>query len=140
MTQVGTSRGKAEKGGQITWIRRCNWVLLLLLSVGSFFFFDDIEISLGILIGGVVSVANFVAVSRIGASLLSGGTNTAALSAKIIIKFLFLMGTVIVVILCCPVDPIAFLVGISISVFSICIGSLVSLFKSPASNPESTDA
>lgn len=140
MTQGETSRGKAGKGEQITWIRRCNWVLLLVLSAASFFLFDDIEISLGVMIGGVVSVVNFVAVSRFGASLLGGGTNKAALSAKIIIKLLLLMGTVIVVVLYFPVDPIAFLVGISISVFSICIGTLVSMFKSPTSNPESTDA
>ena len=127
------------KTQDLTFIRRSNLALYLLLATASLYA-GRIEVPLGVMLGGVISILNFNVLSRMVAAATRPGTHAGAFAAKIMMKVLLLMGSVTVTLLWVPVDMIAFVVGLSITFISIGLNGLVNLFRGPSVNPESTDA
>jgi hypothetical protein len=91
-------------------------------------------------IGGLISVLNFRALTRIVASAVQPGGSQAAVAAKIMVKFLGLMLAVTATLLWCPVDSIAFVAGISLTFVSFGLSGMLRPLRSASVNPESTDA
>lgn len=120
-------------------IRRLNgWVLavmsLLSLATGS------TDIIFAVMLGGVISLVNFELLARINLGFLTPEKNPGALVAKVMVKFTALMGLVAGLLITLPLNPIAFAVGFSLIFVSIGVSGVLSLFESPSTDPESTDA
>jgi len=124
---------------ELDWIRRCNIVLVALLSFFSLYF-GRLEVTLSVMLGGLISIFNFRAFVRMCGALLQGEPAQSSLAAKILIKFVVLMAVVALGLLWLPTDPIAFVVGISVTPLSICLIGMAQALKGPSERPESTDA
>ena len=98
---------------KLTAVERTQWIILALMIIGSIPFWDR-QITLGVFIGGVISILNFKALRMIFARVFAHRGKTGTLVAQYAVKFLALIAVVagVVVLLRGAVNLIAFLVGL----------------------------
>ncbi len=103
------------KEWQLTSLERTQWVILLLLSVGSLAFWDK-KITIGVIMGGIIIILNFKALRRIieGGFSEGGISNPRSFFFKYSVKFLLLVAAVagIAILLRGVINLVAFLVGL----------------------------
>jgi hypothetical protein len=94
-------------------VERTQWIILVLLTVGSLAFWDW-HITLGVIIGGVICILNFKALRMIFESGFSSGRISGSVFVKYAVKFLAVLAAVagVVFLLQGVVNLLAFLVGL----------------------------
>jgi hypothetical protein len=94
-------------------VERTEWVILVLLTLGSLAFWDW-RITLGVIIGGIICILNFKALRMIFESSFSSGRISGSVFVKYAVKFLAVLAAVagIVFLLQGVVNLLAFLVGL----------------------------
>jgi hypothetical protein len=106
-------------------IERTQWIILALMIVGSIPFWDR-RTTLGVFIGGVISILNFKALHMIFVRAFARGKKAGAFVAQYAVKFLALIAVVagVVVLLRGAVNLIAFLVGLLTVFLAILIAGI----------------
>jgi hypothetical protein len=98
---------------RLTAVERTQWIILVLLTVGSLIFWDW-QITLGVIIGGVIVILNFRALRMIFERGFSSGRISGSLFVKYAVKFLAVLAAVagVVFLLRGIVNLFAFFVGL----------------------------
>ena len=101
------------KDGKLAAIERTQWIILLLLTLGSLVFLDC-RITLGVIIGGIICILNFKALRMIFEGSLSRGKIAGSFFVKYAVKFLALLAAVggVAFLLQRKINLVAFLVGL----------------------------
>ena len=103
-------------------LRRRNWIILLVLAAGSGCF-GKVDVTLGIIAGGLAVILNFAVlqhtIRQAFSSESAGKRKKASLLIKSYLRLLLLGITIYVLITRGVVDPIGLTVGLSTVVFSI---------------------
>lgn len=115
-----------------------NLLVAILLTLGSLLF-KRTDVTLGVALGAAISLLNFQIFLRIARKALNGDGISVSMVPRFGFKFLVLAAIVAYVLLVLPVEPIAFVVGISITLVSISLSGALSL-GAVSESPESTDA
>lgn len=121
-TEAAPDRGRA--------LERNNLILVLLGSLGSFYF-RDWAVTWSFFAGGALTVINLHLLRRIVISLV--GTKQVSrgkLVAQVLAKFLGGLGALAVIMLVFHPRPIAFLLGLSTIVLAIFFEGLLGIFRS----------
>ena len=85
---------------------------------------------MGIFLGALIMVADFYWLTRlVHQAFLSEKKTPKIFFVKFGLKFIFLLAIVSLVIYFTPMNPIAFLVGLSVSVFGIVTEGIIGVFK-----------
>lgn len=101
----------------------------LFLVLGGFIF-RSFPIILGIFLGALIVVANFFWLTRlVRRAFLTKKRPSKRFLVKFGLKFFLILAIVAVVVYFTPVNPVAFLVGLSVSVFGIMTDGIIGLFK-----------
>ena len=137
--QENNKAGKVNPSMSVSWIYRSNGLIFMILVLGSLLV-ERPGVTLGVMTGGILSIINFVALAKIGSTLSRPGINAMTLSLKVFLKFLLLGAAIAAVMFLLPIEPLSFVIGISVTVFSIIIGGMLHAFSIPSVKPESTDA
>ncbi len=102
---------------------------LLFLILGGIIF-KSWPVLLGIFLGAFIMVVDFFWLTRLVYQAFLFGEKTPKLFfVKFGLKFIFLLAIVALVIYFTPMNPIAFLVGLSVSVFGIVTDGIIGVFK-----------
>ena len=98
---------------KLTSIERTQWVILLLLTLASFAFWDW-RITLGVIIGGIICILNFKALRMILERGFSQRKTAGSFFVQYAIKFLALLAAVggVAFLLQKTINLVAFLVGL----------------------------
>jgi len=106
-------------------IERTQWIILALMIIGSIPFWDG-RITLGVLVGGLISILNFKALHMIFARGFARGKKIGALVAHYAIKFFTLIAVVVgvVFLLRGAVNLIAFLAGLLTAILAIVVAGI----------------
>jgi hypothetical protein len=120
-------------------IERLNYILgALLVLAGALT--QPRPVALGIVVGVVLTCANFFVLRRLvtrWTSEAARGESTANTSFLMLPKMIVLMGAVAAAILLLPIDPLAFTIGYSTFIASIVIDCVYSAaFAAPAPEPD----
>ncbi|MBW2284920.1 MAG: ATP synthase subunit I [Deltaproteobacteria bacterium] len=103
-------------------MRAQNWIILLVLGLASFFLMSD-AFTLGLILGGLVIIANFNALAHTLRKAFTPKGKVKSRKMVLIGKYyvrLFALGAIIYVLITYGrVDPVGLTVGLSIVVFSI---------------------
>lgn len=103
-------------------MRAQNWIILLVLGLASFFLMSD-AFTLGLILGGLVIIANFNALAHTLRKAFTPKGKVKSRKMVLIGKYyvrLFALGAIIYVLITHGrVDPVGLTVGLSIVVFSI---------------------
>ncbi len=92
--------------------------------------FRSFPVVLGIFLGALIMVADFFWLTRlVRQAFLSGTRPSKGFFLKFGLKFVFLLAIVALVIFFTPVNPVAFLVGLSVSVLGILTDGIIGVFK-----------
>ena len=92
--------------------------------------FKSRSVILGLFLGALIMVADFFWLTRlVYQAFLSGQKISKMFFLKFGLKFIFLLAIVSLVIYFTPVNPIAFLVGLSVSVLGIVTDGIIRVFK-----------
>lgn len=103
------------------------WILLLIVGWVAFRTFPII---LGLFLGGGIVVLNFFWLTRLVRRAFVGKKRpTKMFFVKFGLKFFLILAIVAIVIYFIPVNPVAFLAGLSVSVFGIMTDGIIGLFK-----------
>lgn len=103
------------------------WALLLVLGG---IFYHSFPVMLGLFLGGLIVVLNFFWLTRLIRRAFQDRTRPSkSFFVKFGLKFLLLLAIVAFVIYFTPVNPVAFLAGLSVSVFGITVEGLLGVFK-----------
>lgn len=123
---MSQSKGTLEK------ITRYNDLLLLIFVVGSFAFRSH-PITLGLLLGGGLVSINFRWLRRIAERVLlhSPGPPRPFIVVSFLLKYLFLIGSLLVIVRFARINLLAFLVGTSTVVLAIFLNSITQWLCSP---------
>ena len=123
-------------------VQRIERVALLLVGLATLasLVFWDVRIVLGVGVGGALAALNFHALRRImGAVFQAEGSSLqkqAFTGVLLAFKFGFLAACVFVIVKYAPIDPVAFMVGISVVVLSIFIEGFRIMLRGPAAQSE----
>ncbi len=102
---------------------------VLFLGLGGFIF-RSFPIILGIFLGALIVVANFFWLTRlVRRAFLTKKKPSKRFFVKFGLKFFLLLAIVTLVIYFTPVNPVAFLAGLSVSVFGIMTDGVIGVFK-----------
>jgi hypothetical protein len=127
---------------QLARIERWNGLFAGILILGAALLFDS-PVVIGVGIGALLAVANFIGVRRIVlASLRREGMQRAALQLLLIAKMGILFVLVFLAIRFLPINPVALAVGMSVFLISIVVESLRFVVHSgghPDGNSEAHD-
>jgi hypothetical protein len=107
-------------------IERFNWVLLVLLTSGGFAFFSH-KFALGVLMGGMLAIANFFLMKRNLARALDtrrGGRSRLFYLLKYCLRFVALGVIIVLLLIKGWVSPFGMLLGLSIIVIGIVLVGL----------------
>ena len=100
----------------------------------------DARVVLGVGLGGVLGAVNFHALRRIMAAIFAaeGSSNRKLAFCGILLTFKFgvLAAALFAVVTYTPVDPLAFIVGVSVVVLSIFIEGFRIILQTPAAQSE----
>jgi hypothetical protein len=101
------------KDRKLAAIERTQWVILLLLTLGSLAFWDW-RITVGVIMGGIICILNFKALRMILEKGFSQGKISGSFFVKYAVKFLALLAAVggIAFLLQKTINLVAFLVGL----------------------------
>lgn len=103
-------------------IRRQNWIILLLIAVASYLFMRP-AFTLGVILGGLLIIANFNVLQHTVRRAFSPDGSMAGGAHAIVGKYylrLAVMGVLIYLLIArCGVDPVGLVLGLSIVVLSI---------------------
>lgn len=109
-----------------------NWINLLVFGLASFFLMSPF-FTLGVILGGLIIIANFRILQHTIRSAFAPGGNMKTTKLSIIAKYYFrlaIMGIIIYILVTKGlVDPIGLAVGLSIVVFSIVLMGVRSAWK-----------
>jgi hypothetical protein len=95
-------------------VERTQWVILVLLTVGSLVFWDW-HITLGVIIGGVIVILNFKALRMIFERGFSSGRISGSVFVQYAVKFLAVLAAV---------AGVVFLLRGIVNLFAFCVGLL----------------
>jgi UDP-N-acetylmuramyl pentapeptide phosphotransferase/UDP-N-acetylglucosamine-1-phosphate transferase len=114
-----------ESEGKLNSIERTQLIIWAFLMAGSIPFWDW-RITLGVFVGGLISILNFKALHMIFARGFARSKKSGALIAQYAIKFLALIAVVagIIVLLRGAVNLIAFLVGLLTGFLAIVVAGI----------------
>lgn len=104
-------------------IERCNWILLVLLSAGSFAFLSR-KFALGVLVGGILAIANFFLMKRSLRRALDPqrrGKSRFFYLLKYFLRFVALGLFIALLLIKGWVSPFGILLGLSIIVIGIAL-------------------
>ncbi len=120
-------RAQEERLRRIQFLGLGLWILFL--AVGGAIF-RTFPVILGIFLGGLIVVLNFFWLTRlIRRAFRDGGKPPKSFFVKFGLKFFLLLAIVAFVIYFTPVNPIAFLAGLSVSVFGIMADGVIGVSK-----------
>ena len=102
---------------------------ILFLILGGIIF-RSWTVVLGVFLGALIMVVDFFWLTRlVRQAFLMKGKPTGGFFLKFGLKFIFLLAIVALVIYFTPMNPIAFLVGLSVSVFGIVTDGIIRMFR-----------
>ena len=120
-------------------IERIALLLVGLATLASLVFWDS-RIVLGVGLGGALATLNFHALRRIMAAIFRAEGSSAQKQVftglMLTFKFGFLAAAVFLVVKYAPVDPVAFMAGISVVVLSIFIEGFRIMLRGPQAQSE----
>lgn len=103
------------------------WFFLILLSL----FFKSKEIFLGVVIGGGVSLGNFIVLEKIGETIFfKNRPNKMLVIPVYLIKIIILLGLLFILITKEIINPLAFIIGFSLIFLIIIVDAVCFLIKS----------
>jgi len=103
------------------------WFFLILLSL----FFKSKEIFLGVVIGGGVSLGNFIVLEKIGETIFfKNRPNKMLVIPVYLIKIIILFGLLFILITKEIINPLAFIIGFSLIFLIIIVDAVCFLIKS----------
>ena len=113
-------------------IGKYNWAILLILGLASFFLMRP-AFTLGVILGGLIIIANFGLLQHTIRSAFAPGGAVKTKKISIIAKYYFrlaIMGIIIYILVTSGwVDPIGLVIGLSIVVFSIVLMGVRAAWK-----------
>ena len=128
----GTIRGdyvtEVKKDSRLSSIERKNLIILPVLTLGSIWF-QSPRATLGVLLGGVISILNFWLLRRIIQGGLQSRENRPAFAMSYVLKFAALVAVVFLVICSHVVDALGFVIGLSTVFVSIALDGFVQVLK-----------
>jgi hypothetical protein len=103
-------------------LKTINWLILLTLSLLSYFFMSSAW-TLGVILGGLITIANFSLLQHTIKGVFSSGTIEKTVKVTIVAKYYFrllALGVILFILITRGwVDPVGLAVGLSTVVFSI---------------------
>jgi len=103
-------------------LKTVNWLILLTLSLLSYFFMSS-PWTLGVILGGLITIANFSLLQHTIKGVFSSGTIEKTVKVTIVAKYYFrllALGVILFILITRGwVDPVGLAVGLSTVVFSI---------------------